>query len=108
MSLPKINISPEKLYQMSFAAIQTKLLITAIELKIFNHLSEPKTADQVAEAINSHPRNTMLFLNGLTACELLMKKKASIAIHPLHRPFWWKGPLPVWKKALYVRRPCPT
>lgn len=91
MSLPEINISSEKLYQMGFAAIQSKLLIAAIKLKIFNHLSKPKTAEQAAEAINGHPKNTMFFLNGLVACELLLKKNGIYRNAPIAQTFLVEG-----------------
>ena len=73
--LPEVNESFEELYRMLIAPIESKLLWTGIELKVFNHLSEPKSAKAVAEAIGSHPENTGLFLDGLTACDLLEKKR---------------------------------
>ena len=72
--LPEVNASFEDLYGILIAPIQSKLLITGIELKVFNHLGEPKAADAVAAAIGSHPENTRLFLDGLAACDLITKK----------------------------------
>ncbi len=71
--LPEVNESFGDLYQMLIAPIKSKLLLTGIELKVFNQLSEPKSADAVAEAISSHPENTRLFLDGLAASDLLEK-----------------------------------
>ena len=73
--LPEVNVSFDELYKMLVAPIRSKLLWTGIELGVFEQLSEPKSADAVAEAIGSHPMNTRLFLDGLTACDLLEKKK---------------------------------
>jgi len=72
--LPEVNISFGELYKMLVAPIKSKLLLTGIELKVFNQLSEPKSADAVAETIGTHPGNTGLFLDGLAACGLLEKK----------------------------------
>ena len=71
--LPEVNESFGELYQMLIAPIKSKLLLTGIVLKVFNQLSEPKSADAVAEAIGSHPENTRLFLDGLAASDLLEK-----------------------------------
>jgi hypothetical protein len=72
--LPEVNASFENLYEMLLGPIRSKLMLTGIEMKVFNHLSEPKSADAIAEAIGSHPQNTRLFLDGLAACDLIMKK----------------------------------
>ncbi len=91
MSLPKINVSPERLYKMCHASTKSRLLVTAIELKIFNHLSDPKTSDQVAQAINGHPENTMLLLNALVSCRLLHKHKGRYQNTPLAQTFLVEG-----------------
>ena len=87
MSLPKIDVSPERLYKMCHSSTKSKLLVTAIELKIFNQLSEPKTAEQVARAINGHSKNTMLLLNALVSCQLLHKHKGNYLNAPLAQTF---------------------
>ena len=73
--LPEVNHSFDELYRMLIAPIKSKLLLTGIELKVFNHLSEPKSAEAVAEAIGAHPVNTRLFLDGLAASDLVVKKE---------------------------------
>lgn len=72
--LPEVNASFADLYGILIAPIRSKLLLTGIELGVFNHLSEPETAETVAAAIGSHPENTRLFLDGLAACDLVTKK----------------------------------
>jgi SAM-dependent methyltransferase len=72
--LPEVNASFADLYGILIAPIQSSLLLAGIELGVFNHLSEPATADAVAAAIGSHPENTRLFLDGLAACDLVTKK----------------------------------
>jgi SAM-dependent methyltransferase len=73
--LPEINVSFNALYQILSGPIQSKLLLTGIELKVFNHLSEPRSSDDVAKAIETHPENTRLFLDGLAASNLVVKNK---------------------------------
>ena len=67
---PKVNINFNDLYRMLIAPIKSKLLLTGIELKVFDQLSEPKSAGIVAEAIDAHPENTRFFLDGLTASDV--------------------------------------
>lgn len=72
--IPEIDQSYEGLYNILIAPIRAKLLLTGIELKVFNILSEPKLYKDVAKAIGTHPNNTKVFLDSLTAIELLQKK----------------------------------
>ncbi len=73
--LPEINVTFSELYRILSGPIQSKLLLTGIELKVFNHLSEPKSSDDVAKALGTHPENTRLFLDGLSASNLVVKNK---------------------------------
>ena len=57
MKLPKLDVDYGELYQMIFSPIKSKLLLTGIELKIFNYLSKPISAEAVAKNIKAHPNN---------------------------------------------------
>ena len=72
--LPEVDVSFDELYRILIAPIRSKLLLTGIELGVFNQLSEPRSAEDIAEVIGTHPQNTKLFLNGLTASELVIEK----------------------------------
>ncbi|NQE05899.1 hypothetical protein C5S32_08510 [ANME-1 cluster archaeon GoMg1] len=72
--LPEVNESFEDLYRMLIGPIRSKLLLTGIELGVFNHLSEPRSAEAVAEALGTHSENTRLFLDGLAASDLTVKR----------------------------------
>jgi hypothetical protein len=85
--LPEVNQSFEDLFKMVLAPIRSKLLLTGIELKVFNELSEPRSADAVAQAIGTHPRNTALFLDSLTAIDLLQKKNGLYRNSPIAQGF---------------------
>jgi SAM-dependent methyltransferase len=71
--LPEVNESLEDLYRMLIGPIKSKLLLTGIELGVFNQLSEPMSANVVAEALGTHSENMRLFLDGLAASGLLEK-----------------------------------
>ena len=91
MHLPEMNLDYGELYRMLFPPIRTKLLLTGIELKVFNHLSSPTSAEDLAKAINSHPRNTKFFLNGLAAINLIQKKDGLYQNLPLAQTFLVEG-----------------
>lgn len=89
--LPEVNISFEALYRMIIAPVRSKLLLTGIELKVFNQLSKPRSADAVAQTIDTHPENTRLFLDGLAACDLVLKKNGLYRNAPLAQTFLVEG-----------------
>ncbi|NQE05638.1 hypothetical protein C5S32_07195 [ANME-1 cluster archaeon GoMg1] len=72
--LPEVNESFEELYRMLIAPIKSKLLLAGIELGVFNRLSEPRSANAVAGALGTHSENTRLFLDGLAASDLVVKR----------------------------------
>nr|MDO8134914.1 methyltransferase [Candidatus Njordarchaeum guaymaensis] len=84
---PEVNHNCEDFVKMLFASIRSKLMLTGIELKVFNQLSEPKSADAVAQAIGAHPRNTGVFLDSLTAIGLLQKKNGLYRNSPIAQAF---------------------
>jgi hypothetical protein len=85
--IPEVDQSFEGLYNMLIAPIRAKLLLTGIELKVFNVLSEPKLSKDVAEAIGTHPNNTKVFLDGLAAMDLLRKKDGLYGNSPIAQSF---------------------
>ena len=89
--LPEVNVNFEDLYRMLVAPICSKLMLTGIELKVFNHLGEPKSAEAVAEAIGTHPGNTRLFLDGLAASDLVVKKNGLYQNTPVTQTFLVDG-----------------
>jgi SAM-dependent methyltransferase len=91
INLPEVNESFGELYEILIEPIKTKLLMTGIELKVFNQLSEARPADAVAEAIGTHPVNTRLFLDGLAASDLLVKKNGLYRNTPVTQAFLTEG-----------------
>jgi hypothetical protein len=72
---------------MLIAPIRSKLLLTGIELKVFDYLSEPTSADAVAKTIGTHRRNTRVFLDSLVAIDLLQKKDGRYRNLPIAQVF---------------------
>ena len=94
MNLQDTTVSSEelyRLYRMLYAPVKTKLLTAGIDLKVFNHLSKPIAAEEVAEAIGCHPMSTMLFLNGLAACDLIEKHNGMYQNAPVAKAFLVEG-----------------
>jgi SAM-dependent methyltransferase len=85
--LPEVNESFEELYRMLIAPIKSKLLLTGIELKVFDQLSEPRSAEAVAEVLGTHPENTRFFLDGLTASDLVVKQDGLYQNTPVAQAF---------------------
>lgn len=86
-NLLEVDISFKGLYRILIEPIKSKLLLTGIELKIFNHLTEPNTANDVAEALGTHQENTRLFLDGLAASDLVVKKNGLFQNTPVTQTF---------------------
>ena len=91
MKLPKIDMDFGKLYGMIFSPIRSKLLLTGIELKVFNYMSDPVSAEEVAQTIDAHPRNVSLFLDGLAAIDLVQKKGGLYRNAPMAQAFLVEG-----------------
>ena len=74
MKLPEVDLSFIELYQLVIAPIKSRLLLTGIELKVFDLLSEPRSSEDVADILETHPENTRIFLDGLASFDLVEKK----------------------------------
>ncbi|GAB6146895.1 methyltransferase [Desulfocicer niacini] len=73
--LPEMNLSLHSLFDIVNGRIGTQLLLTAIEVKVFDSLSTPESSDAVALQAGTDPNFTRILLDGLTAMHLLEKKK---------------------------------
>ena len=89
--LPEVKASLGELYRMVYEPIRTKLLLTGIELEVFDQLSEPREAKAVAVTIGTHSENTRRFLDGLAVCDLIIKKNGRYQNTALAQEFLVKG-----------------
>lgn len=85
--LPKVEQSYKEIWDICFGPIKGKILATAIDLGIFNALSEPVSAETASRAIGTHPRNTGLFLDSLAAIDLVEKKNGFYCNTPVAEAF---------------------
>jgi len=90
-NLPEVNESFEELYGMLIAPIKSKLLLTGIGVKVFEQLSEPRSAEVVAKTLSAHPVNMRLFLDGLAASDLIIKKNGLYQNTPVTQAFLVEG-----------------
>ncbi len=72
--LPNPEFDSGKLFMLPYEALKWELLKTAIELKIFDHTSEPASALAIGGALSLHPGNTEYMLNALVALGCLKKE----------------------------------
>lgn len=72
--LSEITHSWADIHHLVMGDVQSQILVTAIQLKIFDALTKPSTAEDVAEKLGLHPRNTELFLNSLAGMDMIHKQ----------------------------------
>jgi predicted O-methyltransferase YrrM len=76
---------------MLYGTIPAKLLLTAIERKIFSHLTEPMSAESLAGRLQTPVDQTGPFLDALTANDLLCKREGCYRNAPLTDAFLVEG-----------------
>lgn len=75
------------LYEVIYGSQRWPVLAAGISLNIFDHLSDPVTAGDVAQATGSHAGNTGLFLDALAALDLVQKKQGRYQNTPATEAF---------------------
>lgn len=71
-----MNIAPTPIMEMMWSFAPSRILVTAVELKVFTHIaSGRRTVKQIAAAIPCHPRGLGMLLNALTGLKLLSKDR---------------------------------
>jgi predicted O-methyltransferase YrrM len=65
--------------------------LSAIELRVFSHLTERISADSLAGTIGTHPDNTRLFLDALAANDLITKRGGLYGNTPVAETFLVEG-----------------
>jgi len=66
---------PDDLNQMLRAYMESRVMLTALELDIFTAVGAGSTCDEVARKVSTHPRATEMLLNALAAMGLLFKQR---------------------------------
>ena len=80
--LPKVDLELHTLFDIANGRIKTELLVTAIELKVFDHLTAPQSSKALAAQLETDPTYTRFLLDGLTAMKLIQKREGSYQNFP--------------------------
>ncbi|NQU96696.1 MAG: methyltransferase [Chloroflexi bacterium] len=85
--LPEVHIPFTGLYETLVQPILARMLLTGIELGVFDHLERPISAEALAGTIGTHAGNTALLLNGLVSMDVVVKKDGLYSNAPVARTF---------------------
>jgi len=80
--LPEINESLTRIYDISLSPVRANALAAGVEMLIFDHLTTPTPATEIAEKCGYNIEMTEEFLNVLAACGLLEKKNGKFVNPP--------------------------
>ncbi len=91
MELPDITITPKPLFELFYGTTKSWILVTAVDLKVFDLTVENKTAPEIAASLKTHEANTTLFLNALCSIHLLEKENGAYRNTELSNTFLVQG-----------------
>jgi predicted O-methyltransferase YrrM len=76
-----------RLMKLATGYVEAKILLTGAELRVFDALTPPATAVEVAERIRGNLRGTEVLLDALAAMQVLEKHGGRFSVHPEYAPF---------------------
>jgi len=82
---------PDDLNQMLRAYMESRAMLTALELDIFTAVGAGSTCDEVARKVSTHPRATEMLLNALAAMGLLFKQRGGFRNTPTTVRYFAEG-----------------
>ena len=85
--LPDFNPDFKKLHELIYKSIQGRLLISSLELKIFDHLADPVTAEALAEKVEVPSQRCRILLDALVSCGYAQKTGESYSNTTLSQRF---------------------
>ena len=85
------GVLPDDLNQTLRAFMESRALLTALELDVFTAVGSGATADGVARKISTHARATEMLLNALAAMGMLAKRQGVFATRPDAARFFAAG-----------------
>jgi len=71
ISLPETSMDYGDLFQILMGPVKARLMMTGIELGIFNRLGTFLSAEDVARDMGAHPENTRRLLDALATIDLI-------------------------------------
>ena len=87
-ALPTPDLSTAGLFDLPHEIIKYLVVKTALELKIFDYLSTPKTAQELSQELSTDPVNTKHLLNTLTALGCTTKTGENFQNTPSAESCW--------------------
>jgi precorrin-6B methylase 2 len=85
------GVLPDDLNQTLRAYMESRALLTALELDVFTAVGSGATAAEVAQKISTHPRATEMLLNALVATGMLMKQQGVFRDTPATARYFAEG-----------------
>ncbi len=80
--LEPIVESPRGLYGAVFSTVKAELILAAAKVGLFSHLEEPTSPADMVEKLGWEPKATGLLLDGLAACDILLKQDGLFSNSP--------------------------
>jgi hypothetical protein len=71
---PEVESEFSSIIDIFYSAVSSKLLTTAVDLEVFNHLEEPAPPTKVSDSLSLNPENTIHMLDALCALNLVKKE----------------------------------
>ena len=85
------GVLPDDLNQTLRAYMESRALLTALELDVFTAVGSGATAAEVAQKISTHPRATEMLLNALAAMGMLAKQQGVFRDTPATARYFAEG-----------------
>jgi len=89
--MAKSGMVPDELAGGMRGFMESRAMLTAVELDMFTAIGQGATADAVASKIQTHPRATEALLNALTAMEVLDKEAGVFKNRPTTAKYLAEG-----------------
>ncbi len=70
-TIPDVKLEYGSIEEMLFGSVKSRVLLAAIELRVFDVLRTAKSAEETTAVLGTHPENTRHLLRAMTACGLL-------------------------------------
>jgi predicted O-methyltransferase YrrM len=85
--IPELNLTHRGIEEIIFGTIKSRLLTAAVDLRVFDVLDTPKSAEETAAVLGTHPGNTCHLLRALTACGLIHRTGGTFVNSPEAKAF---------------------
>lgn len=87
----KSGAMPDELNTQIRGFMESRIILTAVELDVFTAVGEGSSAETVAATLDTDKGATEMFLNALTAVEMLVKEDDIYRNSPLTKRYFTKG-----------------